>query len=150
MAYQIATFKNVIEGIQAFCTSHTQINDFGWGDISNINPSEHNFPMIWLNPTDSSTNGPMTVYKFDMYVLDVLKQDRSNLLDLMNNTTIIGNDAISEFWIDESETLGFELNENGISMIPFEGRFDVFTGGWIFTIEIYVKTTLNKCIIPIS
>lgn len=142
------TFKDIILAFKDFADVHPQINDFDWGNISNIHTNEYNFPMIWLHPMNSINNGNLTILKFDMYVLDELEQDRTNLLDSMNNTMIIGNDVISKFWIDEVEELGFELDETKVSMIPFEGKFDNLLGCWIYTIEIQGIINLNECSIP--
>jgi len=144
------TFKDVVNSFRDFASEHEQINDFGFGDISDINVGEHLYPMIWLNPVNSDKNGVHTTLRFDMYVLDIIEQDKTNLLDVMNDTLIIGNDCVSNFWMDSEELLGFELNEEAVSLTPFEGKFDSLLGSWIFNIEIDMKITLNKCAIPVQ
>jgi hypothetical protein len=61
---------------------------------------------------------------------------------------ILGNDAVSKFWLDEGEELGWDLDETKVSLIPFEGKFDTLLGCWIYTIEIQMRTNLNECAIP--
>jgi hypothetical protein len=147
---QTTTFKDVVTTLEAYCDQHPQINDFGFGDLSTINTNAMQFPAIWLNPVPSSKNGILTKLKFDMYILDILKQDETNLLDVMNNTLIYGNDVIANFWEDPDETNGFELNEESVSFTPFEGKFDHLLGSWIVNIEIAVKMQINSCTTPTS
>jgi len=143
----VRTFKNIISDIEDFCSSHAQIHDFGWGQLSNITTKDHDFTMVWLQPTGTRIDGHLIVMEMDMYVFDLLKQDKSNLLDVMNDTLLIGNDVVSKFWDDE-ETYEWTLNEEGVTSEPFEARFDDYIGGWVFGIEIEIENRMNLCAVP--
>ncbi len=143
----VRSFKNIISDIEDFCTAHNQINGFGWGQLSNITTKDHEFVMLWLQPTSSSIDGHLMTLNFDMYVFDLLKQNKENLLDTINDTLLIGNDVISKFW-DNEEEYEWTLNEEGVSCEPFEAKFDDFTSGWVFSIEIELENRLSLCSIP--
>ncbi len=143
----VRTLKNIIHDIDQFCTDHKQINEFGWGRLTEITTKDHDFVMLWLTPTTSTIEGHMVSLNFDMYVMDIVKQDLSNLLDVVNDTLLIGNDVVSKFWSDE-ETYGWVLNEANVSAEPFEAKFDDFTSGWIFRISVEIENSLSNCNIP--
>ena len=143
----VKTFKNIIEDIQTFCGEHLQINDFGWGQISNISTKEHDFVMVFLQPVKTSVEGRLVTMGFDMYVFDLVKQDKNNLIDVLNDTLLIGNDIVARFWDDE-ELYEWTLNENNVEAEPFDAKWDDFCSGWIFSIEIEIENRLNLCSVP--
>jgi len=140
-------FKEIITDLSGFCYDHYQIKDFGWGELSQLNPEDYAFPMVWLNPAPSNIAGNMLELNFEMIVLDLLDQAYANKLDSMNDTLLIGNDIVSQFWDDES-TYGFTLNEEGVTASPFIGDWDAFTIGWVFDISLEIPNNLNSCAIP--
>lgn len=143
----VKTFKNILNDIEVFSKNHLQINSFGWGNPNNISTKEHDFVLLWLTPVSCIIEGGLMVLRFNMYVMDVVKQDFSNLKDVMNDTLLIGNDVISKFWSNE-ETYEWSLNEKNVRSEPFEAKFDDYCAGWIFSIDIEIENRLNNCIIP--
>lgn len=138
----MTTYENIISSFKDFCLNHPLINDFGSGDIANLQTKEHEFPFIWIMPNGGNKNGSLTSLTFDIYITDVLEQNRSNITDVLSNTLIIGNSIISEFWEDDTNN-GFELDETSISLSPFEGDFDALLGGWIYNVKIDFKMSIN-------
>jgi len=140
--------KEIVNELEQFSKDHKFLNDFGFGDISNISTNQHQYPMMWVNPV-SSNLGRQFDLNFDIYIIDLLKQDRSNLLDIMNQTLLIGNDIVAEYFNDEDQN-DFLLNEEGVDVTPFEAEFDDFTAGFIFNIQIQISNGLSKCEIPLN
>ena len=141
------TFKTIINDIEQFCEEHNQIHDFGWGPLSNITTKDHQFTMLWLQPSGGIVNGNSLLLTFDMYIFDLVKQDRSNLLDVMTDSLLIGQDVIANFW-DNEELFDWTLNEQGVSYEQYEAKFDDYTAGVVFSIEIEVENRMNYCAIP--
>jgi len=143
-------FKEIITELSGFCNAHYQIKSFGWGDMSTLNTKDHDYPMVWLNPTASNIEGNQFNLNFEMVVVDLLQQNYNNKLDAMNDMLLIGNDVVSEFWEDE-DTYGFTLNEDGVPVYPYAyGEDDSFTIGWMFDISLEIPNHLNNCNIPKS
>jgi len=144
----MANFKEIINYFEVFSNNHTQNNGYGWGNIADINTNDDmEFPIIYVNPITSTIDNNVTIFKYDIYFLDVLLQDKSNLLDVMNNTKQIGNDFVFYF-SDNSESTGFELDEDNVSISPFVGKFDELLGGWIYSIDIETVAELG-CNLPL-
>ena len=143
-------FKTIIETLETFCDEHYQIKTFGWGEPSLISTEEIVYPLLWLNPSPSNNSGNLYTMNFEMLVLDLLDQDMANKLDVMNDTLLIGNDVVSNFW-DNWEDYDFTLNQNGVIVSPYlNGYSDHFDAGWIFDISIEIENRLNSCSVPKS
>lgn len=142
----IRTFKNIIHDIETFCDNHKQINEFKWGVLDEITCKDHKFVMLWLQPTGANIDGALITLNYSMYVFDIAKQDGSNLLDVINDTLLIGNDVIAKFWRDSD--VEWTINEQGISCEPFDKKWDDFCAGWTFNISIELQNNLDECEIP--
>jgi len=133
----MSNFKSIIKTINEFGDNHTQINYFDWGSINNIDSNKFTFVTLFANPKPNKIVGDITYFNFDIYILDLMEQDESNLLDVMNLTSMIGNDMINDFLSIEYEE-EFEIDEENISITPFVGKFDHLLGGWIYNIDFMI------------
>lgn len=140
-------FKDIINAFQTFTNIHYQTYEFGWGNVDDIQTVERKFPLIWVQPIPSNNNGRQLNLKFEVYVIDQLLQDKTNNLDVMNNTLLIGNDFIVRFFDSEASN-SFYLDEDNVNITPFSAQFDHYCGGWIFEFTIVVHNSLNYCEIP--
>ncbi len=69
------TLNNVITNLESIATSHKQINNFGFGDIFEINASgDITYPLMWVVPNDASINGGDRSLKFTFIFCDVVKK----------------------------------------------------------------------------
>lgn len=145
----VITFKEVIEELKEFTTNHYQTHEFGWGNVNNISKNNHKFPLIYVQPIPSNINAQQFNLKLEIYVCDVVSKDLINELDVMNNTLLIGNDIIVNYFnnLDENR---FELDENNVLITPFSAEFDDNLGGWIFEVTIQFENNMDTCIIPLK
>ena len=143
------TFKDIINELEAFVDDHYQPFEFGFGNISNISTKNHSFPLVFVQPIQSYNEGQMFRLKLEVYVMDIIRQDRTNELDVLNNTLLIANDLIIKYFDDEDLT-GFVLDENNVSLSPFTADFDDNCGGWIVEVEIQIENDLNICDLPLA
>lgn len=110
--------KQIIEDLEVFATDHKQINDFGFGQVSEISTNDHEYPMMWVSLVPSTT-GNMVSLAFEIYIIDLLKHDKVNLVEVLNDTLLIGNDIIAKYFDDEDE-YDFTMDEEGVVITPFE------------------------------
>lgn len=144
----MATLKNIINSIESFCDEHLQIKEFGFGPTSLISTKNHELIMVWMMPTGGRQEQSSTFIQCDIYIFDLLKQSKENLVDVLNDTFMVGRDLISEFF-DNDDLYEFEMNEVATAE-PFDFNFDDLCAGWIFKIEIEFKASLNTCEIPLE
>ena len=69
----IKNFRDVVNNIETFCTNHNQIHDFDWGRLSEITTKDHDFTMLFLQPTGSVIDGHEVSFTFDVYIFDLMK-----------------------------------------------------------------------------
>lgn len=143
------SFKEIIEELESFVAEHYKSYEFGWGNTDDISTKNHKFPLIWAMPTTSSIVGKMIALRFEIYVMDVLRHDKTNELSVMNGTLLIGNDLVINYFNDY-ETNSFILDEENVTITPFSGDFDDHCGGWIFEVEIQIENTLDHCSLPLA
>ncbi len=141
------TLKQIITELSGFTTAHQQLQDFGFGDISNISTKDHLFPMMWINIIPSTNEGRQLNINLEMYIIDLLKQDRTNLIDVMSDTLLIGNDVVANYF-DNEDDFDMVLDEESVNLTPFEAQFDDFTAGFVFEITLNIENKLNDCEIP--
>ena len=141
--------KGIYNLLEDFSNRHLSLNDFGFGNISNLQTKNVNLPILWVDLKSAIINKDSTALSFDYYVLDLLKGDYSNYIDILNDTLIIGRDLITEFY-DNYEVYGFDLNENNVSSEKYEEFTDHFLLGYKFTVDINDWSGFNLCAIPIN
>lgn len=139
--------KGIINNFEKFSTEHLQINDFGYGSTSNVSTKNHNFVLLWIDALGGSVNISSNIYTFDFYVLDLLKQNGENLIDIWNDTEQIGKDIISIFY-DQETTYDFTIDETSIDLEYLTYVFDDFLAGVKLSISVETKSPLNICEVP--
>lgn len=139
--------KGVINKLNKFSKEHHQINDFGYGDVSNITTKDHDFVLMWIEMEGSEINKSSMNYTFNIYILDLLKHNHNNYIDVLNDTLLISQDIISVFY-DQETVYGFTVNENGVNVEFVERVFDDYLAGTLITIDVEIKQPLNKCAVP--
>lgn len=143
----MVNIKNIINRLEKFSQEHLQINDFGFGNIDNISTKNHDFILMWVSISDSDINLSSTNYNFEIYILDLLKQNYSNYIDILTDTNLICKDIISLFF-DNQQLYGFTLNENNVNTQLIEFKFDDCLLGWKMDINVETQDGLNLCEIP--
>lgn len=144
----VKTFGNIIDELEDFSNSHLYINEFGWGEPSQISATKNEkYPLLWLNPTTSYNEGKLMTLNFEMLVLDILDQDLANKKEVMNDTLLIGNDVVKNYWSNEIVN-DFTLDEQSVSFTPYMRVQDGFLAGWLFDISIEIENRLSTCSIP--
>ena len=141
-----ATFKDIVNTIERITLNHELVNSFGFGNISDIQANEMTSPIVWVHPQMSIKNSNINIFKYDIYILDLLEQNKANLLDITSDTVLIGNNIVTML-SDNGEDLGFFLDNNNITIEIVEGKFDSFYGGVVFSVEISTAIG-NFCNIP--
>jgi len=141
------TFKAIINDLETFANNHYQINSFLFGKDEVITTKDNLFPMLYIEPTNSSIKNMVGEYTFNLRILDLLEHDDSNNLDISNETLLIARDLIAEFFEDNTG-IDFELLTDNINGNYEHGIYDDLLAGWRYTITIQTKLPLNKCITP--
>jgi len=139
------SIKTIITRLETFATSHKQINQFGFGELYNISTKDLLYPYMHVMPVSTNKINSLSKLNLEIYIMDLERGD--NLLDIMSNLYMVGNDIVTEF-MESDEDYGFSINTENITTNPFTGKFDDLTAGWNWKVEVDFIQTNNSCTIP--
>ena len=142
------TLKNIVADLRDFSEKHLQIYNFSFGHPSEISTKSESYPIIHVHPKPSRKNGARMYLSFDIYILDLEKQDHSNLEDILTETMNIGIDIVSFFQSQNDET--YYLTNEYVTFEPFTGKFDAYLTGYIISVDFEIDENGDICSIPLS
>lgn len=143
------SLNTIIDTIEQFCNGHLSINTFYSGQTFNFQAQHDNlYPAIVLIPAPSTISDGKLKFNFQLFALDRLNKDRSNLNEVLSDTSLIIADIIAEF-DDNYSKYGFILDEIDLEIEPIEEEFDDCLAGWVCTnFSIAIRYGRNDCVIP--
>lgn len=141
-------YYEIINKIKNFCDSHAQIKQFDNGKSPEVN-TEIQYPYVFLYYQNGTVNKNQEIFNFDLYVLDKVKYDRTNLDSVIDHTDRIGKDILYKFKEEYLNTNGFYIDlSNGLNVEVVDNseaqqiETSDFTAGNLFTLRIL--TNLNS------
>ena len=153
------TYNNVIETIKCVGEAHKQIEQVTSGDLFDIDLEKNTkFPLFHISPVNVDINKSQKVFNFQLYIMDLVKEDGSNEQIVLSDTLQIFSDLIAIF--KHGETLnGYNAShgeeeryfvDDDFICEPFTERFDNWTSGWVMDFSVIVESVLDSCDIPIN
>jgi len=153
------TYKDIINRIRTVVDAHLQLQDFGYGQLSDLktqfqlSPQDQgvDYPYLFLLPQSHQRQGPVMNYSFNMIVMDMARGEEGDVYD--NYITIQSqcqeyiDDVIANLYYYYKDQPDIELT--GITYTPFKEKYQDELAGMTATITIQVPTPLNDCITPI-
>ena len=148
-----SNFINVTHALKTIADNHKQIHSFGFGDLANINTSGSiDYAMMWVKPDGSVVKRGEVGFKFKILIMDLVRKDESNLIDVLNNTHQVALDVLADIYINGLDavngTLGFHLKDPEIMLNDFTDRFDEEVAGWSMNITVWSSWNWDECAIP--
>jgi hypothetical protein len=145
----MSTYNKIIAAFDSFCTEHKQINTFYSGKTWNFQTETNVYPAVIMLPTTSIINKGQIVLSFNLFVADILNNDRTNLDEIYSDTLQILADAVSYFSdMYGEDNIDFYLDETNVTIEPFEEEFDDVLAGWMASIDISYPYSGSICSIP--
>lgn len=154
------TYKEIINRFRQVAQDHLMIQDFGYGDISDIKtqsqlgPEEQgaDYPYMFLNPTSHVRTGPVMNYSFNMIMMDMARGEEGdqydNYITIQSQCQQYIDDVLSQlyyYYTDKPEIL-----LTGITYTPFKEKYQDELAGMTATVTIQVPTPIDNCIAPIA
>lgn len=140
------TYNNIIDLFREFASQHTQINSFGYGQISSINQIENiEYPLLFVSPKDSSINFNNLDLSLNILLMDKLKDGLENEQEIHSDTLSVISDL--KVWLGNSASDYFNVEDQS-PVYPFTERFGDNLGGWTFSCKLNVEWDWNNCTIP--
>jgi hypothetical protein len=118
------SLNQLIKSFSDFADAHGQINSFGVGDLWEVGMStELQYPLLWIQPTETkiikgeAETFAISTTKFRVFILDRVKKDETNEMEVLSDTTQIGHDLVKN--IDQNPIFlsgNYTLNEEDVLM----------------------------------
>jgi hypothetical protein len=141
------TYKDIVEEIGTIVSSHKQINNFGYGMLSDIKPKAGDYPYAFLNPETHTRNRNTTTYSFNLIVMDLVNKNSPS-----QDKDLIVQDRCIKIILDILSSIEYnnpkmDFNKQG-SLTNFVERFDDDVAGATYNIQVVIKDPLDNCVAP--
>ena len=112
--------------------------------LQNFATENEEYPIIYVVPNDSIFNENTTTFTVDVYCLDIIQKDRSNINTILSDTNTILSDL--KKWILDGEVYSFDVINNPTAT-PLNNALLDYCAGWFMTLEVDCPT-YGVCEIP--
>jgi len=143
-------YKEIVDSIKQLVQKHYFINEFGYGDISDIksksqlNDNESaDYPYLFLNPSQHSRVNNLITYRFNMIIMDMVADD--DYLKVQSDCQLYADDIISRF---NDKYKVHQINITNVQYTTFKERFQDTVAGMTVSIEIILSKPIDKCTLP--
>lgn len=150
------TYKEIVDRVKQVVFDHKQLADFGYGSLSDIktrsengpnagNSEQADYPYVFLNPTNHTRTGQSVTYRFNMIVMEMVKE--ADYLEGQSNCQMYIDDILAQLRFGYTDQVDLTLN---VALTPFKERFQDTVAGMTATLEIVIPSNLNDCIAPFN
>ena len=163
-------YKTIIEDFRTICDKHLQIRSFGVGDLrqlgyflqlntdddkvkgENKDSKSPKYPLVFIVPQPINRDRRTIQYSFNVLVMDIIKDDMTNEIDVHNDTLMIAEDILAQFGYGTTENDGNYYDKYEIitptSITPFSESFDDYVSGVNLSLNLLIDSPLDRCIAP--
>jgi hypothetical protein len=152
------TYKEIINRFRQAASDHLMIQDFGYGQLSDIKtqsqlgPEEDgaDYPYMFLNSTTSNRNGPVMNYSFNVIMMDMARTEEGDVYDnyisIQSDCQQYIDDILARMYYFYTDKPDIQLT--GITYTPFKEKYQDELAGMTATITIQVPVPINECVAP--
>ena len=140
-------YKNIIDIIETICDNHYFINEFGYGDISDISTPDDDkapdYPYVFVNPVNVAMGDKTTTFNFNLICMTQAYDTQTDTIQQQSNCMVYVKDIISSV----NMTLDNPLIEfvEPYNITPFKERFSDDVVGATANITIEFANVLDNC-----
>lgn len=145
----LTTLNTIKNSLATFASYHLQLKRFQLSFFENFDgfsTSAVQFPILYAIPQDVQMQENINSFTIRVYAVDILQTDRTNEVDVINDTLLILRDLRN--WLALADN-GLNILNSPIA-IPVNNFLVDYTAGWYMDIEVEGNTENNECSIPFS
>lgn len=142
----MATYNQVITGLEQIATNHRQINTFGFGDIWEIATSgDIIYPLMWADGEGVSVDieAKTETYNFSILFMDVVKNGEINENEVLSDQLSIAKDVLAQL-----KHPNYPWTVSGGGLEDFTERFTDSVSGWRLSVSLILPFTSDRCVMP--
>lgn len=141
------TLNSFLKKIETYCSDNQLVNDFGYGQISDLDASvELKYPLIWCDTDSATFNGPISNVNIIFKVLDIQRDNQDNKRDVDSDTLRIAKDLYNYLYITQFDNFEIDINS---SLTKINEAYPTVLNGWEIQCSVQIFDDLNTCDIPL-
>lgn len=141
------TLNQLFRIIENYASGHSNINTIVFGAKWNIDNKDADGVMLWYDVQAGVIDRTMLSYGFELYFLDVLNPDDSNLKDVLSDTLQVAQDMAAMLYNYDCEE-EFDLPKRA-TIQPVQYKFTSDYAGHSLTFTIEAPYEWNDCQVPV-
>jgi hypothetical protein len=142
------SIKQVISQIEGFANAHKQIKKFGFEffeQMPNLATVDEKFPYLFVVPVGATTYENMVEFDLDVYCVDRLQKDRTNMKFTVSDTQLILTDL--SVWLEDGD---HDIDVERIyPQTPINNALLDYVDGWVMKIKVQVDR-IELCEVPMD
>lgn len=142
------TLNQIFKIIEDYANDHSAINTIVFGADSDIDNSDVSGVLLWYDVDTGNTEGTMINYGFEMYFLDVLNSDNSNLKDVLSDTLQVALDMSAMIYNYDGD-VEFDLPKRA-QIQPVKHKYTSDYAGHSLSFTIQAPYEWNECQVPVK
>jgi len=140
-------YKEIMDIISGITTSHHFVNQFGYGEISDVmtpeDTSSPNYPYVFVNPIQISSTRNTSTFNFNFICMEQTFETYKDIITAQSECITILNDIISK--INLSTTYPLLEVQDGFIFTPFVERMKDNVVGASCSVNIIYSSPLDVC-----
>ncbi len=142
----IRTLNQIVSEFKEIADQHRQINNFTVGTIEDFATSgTTNYPAWWVSYQSNGFEDRRENFSFSFWVVDRVKKDRSNLIEVHSDMKQIAMDIIAQL---NDSAYKWAIDKNISLSAIYEPFHEDEIAGWTFDVTISQAFTKDVCQIP--
>ena len=143
------TVNNIVTSLEDFVKRHQQLRSFFSGDTWDFQAKTNIYPALCAVIMPSEVHYGKQVISYNIFIADICNKDKSNVDEIWSDTMQIFSDLYAEFR-DNYDTYGFYLEDDNLSLTPWNEDFDDILAGWNGVLRFSIPYSGSICNIPID
>lgn len=143
---QIRTLNQIINELKEIANQHLQINSFNAGTLDDFATSgDTRYPAMWVSYENAAISSRTESFSFSIWVVDRVKKDRTNLVEVHSDCKSILNDIKAQL---NDPGYGWSLGQDWNYQAIFEPFMEDEVAGWLADVTITQPFSNDTCQIP--
>lgn len=138
------TLNRVLTAFKTLALNHYQINSSFVGQEWDFQSKENLYPCLMVITQPGNIQRGRILYGFQLYFLDILNKDSSNLYEIESDMFQVATDFIAELK-DKEDIYGFTLDDTDVLITPVEEVMDDILAGQRIDIQIECVYDGSSC-----
>jgi len=144
----IRTLNQIINELKEIANQHLQINSFNAGTLDDFATSgDTRYPAMWVSYENAAISSRTESYSFSIWIVDRVKKDRSNLIEVHSDCKSILNDIKAQVM---NPGYGWVVGQDWNYQAIFEPFMEDEVAGWLADITITQPFSNDTCQIPFN